>query len=381
MKIVYCLNSISYIGGIERVTIVKANALAELLENEVYIIVTDNKQNTFIHPLSPKVHLIDLDVNYYRDDWKSRWHVLKGIVIKREEHKRKLTTALKKIQPDIVVSVGQAEKYFLPSIQGNWKKIRELHYEKNYRKRIADTFLQKISAYLSDWYDYKIKIKQYDKIVVLTQEDKLKNWKGYNNVVAIPNPISFISEHSATLEEKKIISVGRLTRQKNYSSMIRAFREVVDKYPDWTLEIYGDGVERGKLEQLIKDLSLSNNVILKGFTSDVKGEMLKTSIFVLSSIFEGFALVLLEAMQIGLPIVSYACPCGPKDIIKEGEDGFLVQVNDEKTLADRICKLIENKDLRQRMGKLAKENVQRYNIDNIITIWMKNFNTLLNTKH
>ena len=128
MKIVYCLNSIRYLGGIQRVTVVKANALADLENNEVYIVVTDNKNGIITEPLSSKVHLIDLDINYYEDDYKSRWNVLKGIFIKRREHKKRLASVLNEIQPDIVISVGQSEKNMIPSIKGQWKTIREFHY-------------------------------------------------------------------------------------------------------------------------------------------------------------------------------------------------------------------------------------------------------------
>ena len=111
MKIAYCLNSIRYLGGIQRVTIVKANALAEVPGNEVYILVTDNKNGILVHPLSPKVHLIDLDVNYYLDDWKSKWNILKGIFIKRHKHKKKLAQALHKINPDIIISEYDSDHY------------------------------------------------------------------------------------------------------------------------------------------------------------------------------------------------------------------------------------------------------------------------------
>ncbi len=376
MKIVYCLNSVNYIGGIERVTIVKANALAELAQNEVYVVVTDNNGRTPTAPLSDKVHLVDLDINYYQDDWKSRWHVLKGIVLKRREHKRKLTRVLNDIQPDVVVSVGQAEKYFLPSIRGNWAKVREMHYEKNYRQRLATSSKEKLSAKLSDWYDYKLMIKHYDQIVVLTEEDKEKNWKGYDNVLVIPNPISFESDAVATLGNKKVVSVGRLSPQKNYASLVRAFRKVADRHPDWTLDLFGEGPQHRQLEEQIVALGLSEKVFLRGNTTDVESELLEASCFVLSSIFEGFGIVLIEAMSMGLPVVSYACPCGPKDIISEGENGFLVPVNDEEALADRICCLIEDKALRQRMGRMAKENVKRYSIHAVLKMWMELFGKL-----
>lgn len=381
MRIAYCLNSIRYLGGIQRVTIAKANALADISDNEVYIIVSDNRGGRIVHPLSPKVHLIDLDVNYYQDDWKSKWHVLKGIVVKRREHKKKLAKVLHEVNPDIVISVGQSEKNMIPAISGRWVKVRELHFTKNYRWFHAHSIFSKTLAIFGELYDYFYKIRQYDRIIVLTYEDKESHWKGYKNVSVIPNPISF-SDIAAnnTLEGKKVIAIGRLNAQKNFSSLIRSYRIVAQKHPDWILEIYGDGEQKYDLLQLIDQFDLRKQVYLRGFTSEVQRELLNASCFVLSSTFEGFGLVITEAMSCGLPVVSYACPCGPKDIISEGVDGFLVPVNDEQGLADRICRLIENEEMRKAMGKAARLKAEQYRIEKIIPMWMDLFNQLLKEK-
>lgn len=376
MKIVYCLNSIRYIGGIQKVTVVKANALAEVPGNEVYIVVTDNKDGVYTEPISEKVHLIDLDVNYYQDDWKSKWHVLKGIFIKRKEHKERLKKVLNEIQPDVVISVGQSEKNMVLSLKGEWARIREFHYNKNYRLDHAKNVFAKVLAFLGNLYDYQYAIKKYDRVILLTEEDKNTNWKNVHNVSVIPNPSTFKSDKISLLNQKKVVSVGRLALPKNYSSLVRAFRKVVNKYPDWILEIYGDGPQRNELEKLISDLQLGEHVFLKGYSSNVGASISESSIFVLSSIFEGFALVIVEAMTCGVPVVSYACPCGPKDIIDDGVDGFLVSVNDEQSLADRICQLIKNEELRKKMGTAALEKAKKYEVDNIVNQWMDLFREL-----
>lgn len=376
MKIVYCLNSIRYLGGIQRVTVVKANALAEIEDNEVYIAVTDNKNGVFTELLSPKVHLIDLDINYYEDDYKSRWNVLKGIFIKRREHKKRLASVLNEIQPDIVISVGQSEKNMIPSIKGKWKTIREFHFVKDYRLRQAKSFFDKVLAWGGNLYDFNFKIKGYDHIVTLTHEDKEMNWKGWNNVSVIPNPSTFHTDQISTLDEKKVISVGRLSPQKNYASLIRAFKYVVDKHPDWTLEIYGDGPQEMELKSLIDQLNLKRHVFLKGFSSNVKKVMTSASIYAMSSIFEGFPLVLIEAMTCGLPVVSYACPCGPKDLISNQKDGFLIELHDEVGLANKLNLIIENKELINSMSHAAIEKAQHYTIKNIISSWINLFKIL-----
>ena len=165
MKIVYCVNSIKYLGGIQRVTIVKANALASIPSNDVYIVVADNKGGVMLSPLSDKVHLVDLNVNYYEDDWKSKFYVIKGIIIKRIEHKKKLKAFLNQLQPDVVISVGLSEKNFLPLIKGPWLKIREFHFERNYRLDLAQSFFQRVVAVLGNICD-SFFLKKYDKIYI-----------------------------------------------------------------------------------------------------------------------------------------------------------------------------------------------------------------------
>ncbi len=379
MKIVYCTDSICYAGGIQRITIAKANALAQIEGNEVWIIVTDNKQKPVL-PINNKVHIINLNINYFDDDWKSKWNVIKGIIFKRKEHKKKLETILNQINPNIVISTGTSEKNFLPKIQVNSNPsfIREIHSTKNYRKLSARNLFDKISAILGDFLDYSIFINKYDKIIVLTEEDKNNNWGNNHKVIVIPNPLTNPCKNKATLEEKIVIAVGRLVYPKNFQSLIKAWIHIAQQHPDWKLEIWGEGVQRKELEDLIAKLKLKNHVFLKGYTYDIQSKLLNASLFVLSSIFEGFGLVIVEAMGCGLPVVSYNCPCGPKDIITDGQDGFLVQENNEFELANKIKLLIENKELRKQMSNAAKIKAKLYSTDNITSKWMNLF-TLIAT--
>lgn len=383
MKIVYNLNSISYIGGIEHITVTKANALAEIAGNEVFVFVTDYKPDAGFAPqLSPKVRLIDLEIDYFADDWKSWWHVLKGFCLKRRCHRRRLDQVLREIDPDIVVSVGGFEKYFLPFIRGRWKLIREFHFIKQYRHLEADSWQKKMTAFLGDWFEFGWVIRKYDRIVVLTEEDREKHWRGSvrPKVEVIPNALPVEPRSVSALTNKKIVSVGRLSCPKNFQSLIRAYRRVADRHPDWELEIYGTGPEWDQLQTLIASLSLSGQVHLRGHYWPIEEKMAEASCFVLSSLHEGFGLVLAEAMSCGLPVVSYACPCGPRDIIDEGKDGFLVPVGDEAQLAEKICWLIEHPEERAVMGEAAREKSARYGIDRIIPMWMNLFERLRQSK-
>lgn len=372
MKIVYCLDSINYMGGIQRVTVMKANALAGLPGNEVWVIVADNSGDRFFD-LSPAVHFIDLGVNYYEDDWKSRWGVLKGILVKRRRHKNRLTGKLKVIRPDVVISVGTSEKNFLPYIKGDWVRIREYHFTRDYRYRASRSWLGKIHALAGDLVERLFSLGHYDRIVTLTREDKDSNWKGTRPVSVIPNPVETRIPVPALLTAKRIIAVGRLSYQKDYPTLIRAFSLVSKRFPEWQLDIFGDGGEKSDLTRLIAGLSLEDKVHLRGNNRNVLAEMLQSSMLVLSSRFEGFGMVLTEAMSCGLPVVAFPCPCGPKDIITDQVNGLLIPQRSEAALADGICRLIEDDGLRKSMGEAAFLRSKDYSVDKITELWMDLF--------
>ena len=381
VKIVYCLNSISHLGGIAVVTIAKANALADIEGNEVYVCVSDYEQNAWSAKLSAKVHLIDLDIDYYADDWKSRWHVWKGIVVKRCAHRKKLEGVLLDIRPDIAVSVGQCEKYMLPRFKGNWVNVRELHYSSDYRQYAAKGLVGKMFSKVCDLYDFGWKMKAYDHIVLLTEEDRERNWRNAGNVSVIANPLTFTDAVRSSTTNKKIISAGRLEQQKNYASLIRAFGRTAEKHPDWTLEIYGDGSQKRELHRMIEEMNLQEKVLLRKPVPAIAEKMSEAACFVLSSLFEGFGLVIIEAMACGLPVVSYDCPCGPKDIISDGVDGFLVPAGDERELADKMNDLIEHPEKRRDMGRAALDKAENYKIEKIIPMWTALFEKLVKEKH
>lgn len=375
MKIVYCTDSICYPGGIQRITIAKANALADIDGNEVWIVVTDNKRPMPVLPISEKVHLIDLDVNYFEDDWKSKLHVLKGIFAKRREHQQKLKELLDSILPNVVISTGTSEKNFLPrlKITSHPLFVRELHITTNYRHLVANGWFDKLSSWVGDILDYRISIKGYDKIVVLTNEDKELHWKHNDKVIVIPNPLTVQHDKRSTLTNKTVITAGRLVAQKNFASLIRAWTIVHLSHPDWRLEIWGEGNLKTELQHQIDLENLRGNVQIMGYTDDIISKFAEASLFVCSSLFEGFGLVIVEAMSCGLPVVSYTCPCGPKDIITDNKDGFLVSSGDVQTMAECIIYLIEHLDTRLTMGWEALDKSKRYSMDSIISKWMKLF--------
>ena len=215
--------------------------------------------------------------------------------------------------------------------------------------------------------------------MVLTHEDAAL-WPELNNVIVIPNPTSFFSDTVSDCMRKQVIAAGRYVSQKGFDRLISAWQKVASRHPDWVLKIYGDGGERESLQQQIAELGLSENCILEHSVSDIAAKFQESSIFVLSSRYEGFGLVIVEAMSCGLPVVSFACHCGPQDIISEGIDGLLLPEGDIDGLAKKICLLIEEEELRKKMGKMARLKSEDYKIENIGVQWTALFESLLKSE-
>lgn len=372
MRIVYCILGIYNSGGMERVLCNKANWLVDA-GYDVSIITTDQKERTPFFSFSPRITHYDLEINYTDLEGLGIARKTIGYLKKQREHRVKLTTLLHQLQADIVISMFGSEVGFLYKIQDGSKKVLEIHFSKYFRLQQARGGLWWAADKWRSIQDER-HIRKYDKFVVLTHEDKTY-WGDCPNIEVIHNAATFLPSEQASLENKRVISVGRLTHQKGYDMLLEAWKPVHERHPDWKLTIVGGGEEKEQRKQQIMTLGLESSVELLPPTSQIVQEYLDSSIYVLSSRYEGFGMVLVEAMACGLPAVAFSCKCGPRDIITNEKDGLLVETGDLAKLADAICRLIENPDLRLRMGSEAAETIQqKFNPNKIMTQWDQLFN-------
>ena len=218
-------------------------------------------------------------------------------------------------------------------------------------------------------------LRQLKRFIVLSHEDA-REWTELDNVEVIYNPLPFFPAQVSDGNRKQVIAAGRYVPQKGFDRLIPAWQLVARKHPDWVLRIYGDGM-RAELQQLIDSLGITSSCILEPTVPNIVEKYCESSVFVLSSRFEGFGMVIIEAMACGVPPVSFTCPCGPRDIIDDGKDGLLVEDGNIEELAEKICYLIENEETRKEMGRQARVDVQRFKIENIAEQWKQLFESLV----
>lgn len=374
LKLVYLTPALYMAGGVERVLTLKANYFAEHFGYDVTIILTEGKGKSPFYPLSERIKVVNLNIGF-EQLWNCSF--LKKIFVylkKQRQYKKALTAELMKLSPDITVSLLRREINFLIGIKDGSKKIGELHVNRlNYRNFEANdtNFIKQLFAKL--WMSNLVKqLKRLDRFVVLTEEDKLA-WPELKNVSVIPDPLSFVPTAQSTLGVKRVIAVGRYVYQKGFDLLLQAWAKIERQCPDWMLVVYGDG-DRAPYEQMMRNLGIdTSRCLLNGPTTDIQREYVNSSLFVFTSRFEGFGMVLVEAMACGLPVVSFACPCGPKDIVRDGEDGFLVENGNIDELVQQLMKLMVDHRLRTAFARHAQQNAQRFNIEQTALRWKSVF--------
>jgi len=348
----------------------KANYLAEHFGYDITIILTEGKDKPLFYPLSDKVKVVNLDINF-EVLWTCSFIKKVFVYLKKQrQYKKLLTEELMRIHPDVTISLLRREINFINEIKDGSKKIGELHVNRANYRSFDENESNCIKQLFSKWWMNNLvkHLKKLDKFVVLTNEDK-QAWKELTNLEMIPDPLSFKPQVSSSLIEKRVIAVGRYVYQKGFDLLLKAWAQIEKECPDWELAIYGEG-DRTLYQRLIEELGIdSTRCHLCERSYDIEKEYCRSSIFVFSSRFEGFGMVLVEAMACGLPVVSYDCPCGPKDIVKDGEDGLLVENGNTSALAQGLIALIKDDGKRKAMSEAALRNVQRFQIEHIAQQW------------
>ncbi|MGV0920311.1 glycosyltransferase family 4 protein [Empedobacter sp. UBA7248] len=375
MKIVYFFPNLKDSAGTERMLNVKANYLADVLHHEVTIITYRQFNDPIFFDFSKKIKFVHFNIQDPTPNLKglNYWEKRKRYRNFMQTYRQKVEEYLYKNPTDIAISMYfGAEHKFLPLINDGSKKILEYHFHFDItplsKKLKAKWSLRNIRMKIQTKLFQKT-LNKYDRIIVLTQQDD-EEWSNYfNNVINIPNPIT-ITPIKTDSSIEKVLAVGRFTYQKGFNYLIDAWAIVNNDFPDWKLDIYGSGELEEDLIKQIKQLSLGNSINLCEPRKDINQVFSEHSIFALSSRFEGFPLVLIEALSCGLVPVAFECKNGPKQMMGDSElKKFLVRPFDVTEFAEKLKILILNKQLRTEMSEEAIKVSQRYQLDNIMMIW------------
>ena len=354
-NICFTIRNVDCRGGTERVGLNLANALAERGYN-VFMVDYDSKRHQPFFYCDPRIKLWTI-LSHGGFERKMRWHFWYGAW--------KFRRFLKKNHIDVVIDIDTFNALWTASaVRGlDIKWISWDHFNLNY---CCGKRREKALELVSKEADYLVLLSKADKASYLE-----KTSVPSEKIVQIYNPLSFECplpiDHQG---QKRVTAIGRIAPQKGFDLLLQSWLLVEKEVDDWTLEIvcgYGDW---NGLQKEAEDMGCKH-VVCSPPTQDIPGKLAKTAIFALSSRFEGFGLVITEAMTCSVPTVSYDCPQGPREIITDGEDGLLVEPENTQQLAEKMLALINDDEMRERMGKAAYNNCQRFSMSHIVEEWIK----------
>ena len=357
-KICFIVSNYNDGGGTERVLSQIANGLAYRGYNiSIVSLGRGTKPHYFTHS---EISLYELNAISIMKKSKIKYLINKFLLARKKSNK--VYNVLLDIKPDIVVAVGI----------GFYRYIEKARKKLGIKTIAWEHFC--LSAYNLPQINKsrKLAIKNANKVVVLSEGDLSAYQKKYpraTNLKRIYNPIAFDIKTSIDINSRVVVAAGRCVYEKGFDMLIEAWAKIADKISDWELRIFGDGIEREKLQRQIKDLKL-DNVKLLGYAEKLEEEYKKASIFCLSSRYEGWGLVLVEAQAKGLPCISFDCKNGPREIIEDGVNGFLVKANDINQFAEKLLCLIQDKELRKSFSCNSQNQLHKFNTENILDEWV-----------
>lgn len=369
-------------GGTEKMITEKVNYLSERFGYDITIISCFQRadEDNFFKK-SERVKQINLGIPYYS---QYKYKYPKRLWVKWKLNrllKESINQAVKQVDPDILIGVSRFKADYISSIKCRAKKIIECHetrYNTNYDASERHSILIRLFIKIYRLLYFRTIERNADAIITLTEKDK-ELWKKAKQVEVISNFSTMKISMTSDCTPKRVIAVGRLAWEKGFGRLIEAWGRVCSRYPDWHLDIYGEGHMHDTLNTLTT-IYKARNLTIHNNTHNISQEYATSSICAVTSYFEGFSLVLLEAMRHALPCIAFDCPFGPGSIIDDARNGFLIYDGDIKLFAERLCRLIEDEDLRKHFSTKAIEKAKHFDTDIVMNQWKVLFEGIIKTQ-
>jgi len=376
MKLVYCIADVYNPGGMERVLLNKLRWWVKRGDCDLLVVTTDQNGRPPFYAFPPEVRMVDLGVNYKADNGRNPVAKILSYFRKRRLHRQRLQELLLRERADIVISLYPSESSFIPKIKDGSKKVLELHFNKYFRLQYNRNGLLGLADRFRTWQDERI-VRRFDRFVVLTREDA-GYWGALPNMKVIPNAALNIPDVQHKSGNLRVIAVGRLDYQKGFDRLLDAWALLPASLRDaWRLDIFG----QGEWEQMLKDKAVELGIVgsarINKPTSLIFEEYAASDFLVMSSHYEGFPMVMIEAMACGLPVVCFDFLCGPRDIIVPEENGLMVKEGDIPALAAAMQRVMEDPMLLDKMSRGAKMISQTYSEAAVMAQWETCFNELM----
>lgn len=365
MRIFFLICSIANAHGVERTITDKINYMAER-GHEVTLVTYEQGEHPYVYDISSQVKCVDLNCRYFTLYKYSLPRRIKEQWIMKRRFKKVLRQLVMDQRPDVLVTTTY-EGIFMNAIMSLRHQVRiiiESHTAFTH-DMVGGSLLKRVRNHF-----YLQTLKKCHLLVALTRGDAACWQKHITNVVSVPNPVSFYCEEIdlQSREPGRIIAVGRYHSQKRFDRLIDAFSRIASKYPQWHIDIFGEGPDKDVLQSQIDTLDLQDRIRLMPSTKNIQAEYLRSEMFVFSSDYEGFGLVLIEAMACGVPPVSTDCPFGPSEIIEDGKSGLLCKM-EIQDLSEKMEWMIVHDEERRKIAKNAHDAVARYRKDNVMKAW------------
>ena len=350
MKVAILISDITRTGGTERAVVTLANMISKNGDEVTIVSLTKTEATSCFYSLLPEVKVIFLNnQKMSKNIFKKIFWSISTVFVLRKFNKNNVF--------DFFLSTGHNLNWLIPFT----------HTNKSTKIVACEHIVYESLPWISHFF-MSLSYKYIDHIVVLSEKAK-QSFSSYSNVHVIPNAVPFESHEQSLLTNPDIVLVGRLSEEKGLERLVPIAKHLKNEYPSWKISLVGNGEIREDLERLFKESNLEDYIVFKGVVKDVNKIYLEASIYAMTSHFEAFPMVLLEAQSCGLPVVAFDCPEGPSQIIHDGEDGFLIRNGDCDAFAKQLMVLMDDYNLRKQFGNKAYLNSINYSEKSIIKKW------------